>query len=107
MVQSVVGETAAQDMKIVVPGMKRPHKSFQVLYVDIGNLREPINPRHELLIADREGLVWTKSGKNSRRQIGLCDRLMMTKIIGGIVRGAHDFNAKLLKNGMRRQTACQ
>src|SRR5271156_6301876 len=99
----MVGETAARGMKIVVPSTKRSHKSFQIPYVDVGNLRELIYPRYELRFTDGESLIRTKSGKHSRLQARFANCLVMPKIIGGVVGCTYNFNAKLLENRLRRK----
>ena len=68
MVESVVGETATERMKVVVPGAKRMQEGFEVAYLDIGSLRELFDPRQKFGIADGERFVGTESGKHLGRQ---------------------------------------
>src|SRR5256884_2479339 len=44
MVEPVVGETAAERVKVMVPGVKGMHKGFQITYVNVGSLREECDP---------------------------------------------------------------
>ena len=70
-------------------------------------LRKLLEPRKKLASPMAKSFVGTERRKNSRRQIRLRDRLMMSQIIGGIVGGAHNLDVKLLQNWPARSAPPQ
>ena len=103
MIQSMVGEAAAQGMKEVVPIVQRPQQAAQVAHIDVGNLRKLLDPSQELCIADGQSLVRAKRRKHLRVQRRLRDRPMMPEVVGGIVSGAHNLDVEFLQNCLSGQ----
>ena len=102
-IQSVVGESAAQGMEKFVTRLQRLQKVFEGMYVDAGGLRQMLDPGQKFGVADGERFVGTEGRQDLRGQVRFRNRLMMAEIIGGVVGGADDFNVEFLKNSLRCQ----
>ncbi len=103
MVQTVVGETTTLSVKVVVTLPKSIQEAVQIANIDVSSVRQLAGPRYEFRSADAESFVGTKRREDTGREIRLCDGLLVAKLIGRIVSGAHDFHVKPLQDAVCRQ----
>ncbi len=105
MIQSVVGETASQGMKIIVTRLRAPAEKVSI-GLECSTLAACggcSTQGRNLGIADGESFVGTERRQNRVGKFRLRDRLMMAEVVGGIVGGAYDLDAEFLQYRLRGQ----
>src|SRR6266700_7217021 len=96
--QSMIGEAAADGVKIVVPPGQGSKKMLKRRNVNIGAGSEPVDPTVKLgWIAGLNGAVRTEGRINPRLQLGRCNRRMVFQVVRRVVRRAQRADVETLE----------